>query len=179
MASDGNIKRNTNGLSLTQSAKNKNILDGFQHHIKHTGEQYYSDKLRSYSLHWTNAEHVDDLSKFGVVPAKSLIFRLPSLDLMSVDFLRGYVDGDGCIGLYSNGTEKKYMHLSWAGTPEFIAQCNEWLPVKGRVYSRGNISELCFYGKKAKEVGNLLYPLPGAFMSSKWKRFTEYLLEAR
>lgn len=91
--------------------------------IKLNGNTYYSC-----SVALTSVKMADDLIKLGCVPAKSLILKFPTKEQVSYEFLfhfiRGYVDGDGCIRLTyrngANGNKLYHAHLDICGTPEFL-----------------------------------------------------------
>lgn len=178
MAADGNVRSRVGQVRFGQSLKNLDLLDEMRRHIGHSGEPSFAKTTSSYMLSWTSRRHVDDLARYGVVDAKSLIYRLPDPSLMSLDFLRGYIDGDGCIGVYSNGTHRRYLQLGWVGTPEFIKQCLDWLPVTGRVYTHGNVQEIKFHGKHAADICGLLYPANDNFTSRKQRIFEQHQREA-
>lgn len=177
MAADGNVRAATAQIRFGQSTKNKDLIDAIKSHIGHQGVPYYQTSTDSYMLSWTNRRHVSDLAKYGIVDAKSLSYSLPSADLLSLDFLRGYVDGDGSIGYYRNGTHRKYLRISWVGTPDFIDQCAEWLGVGGTFTKKGRVVEICFSGKKAVEVGGLLYGCNAKFTSRKQGIYTSTIKE--
>ncbi|MGG7534653.1 hypothetical protein [Rhizobium sp. 12,4] len=176
MAADGNVRSAAAQVRFGQGAKNKDILDAMKAHIGHEGEPSYQASTNSYMMSWTSGRHVDDLAVYGVVDAKSLSFALPEIDLMSFDFLRGYIDGDGCVGYYSNGTHRKYLHVSWVGTAEFINQCQDWLPIQGKTRSLGNVTEIRFSGTKAVELCGLIYSAQG-FKSRKQSIYESSLAE--
>ena len=73
----------------------------------------------------TSEKMVNDLTKFNVVPAKSLIYRFP-LWLVNHPlvhhFMRGYNDGDGSffIGPLKNGRTVEQVHFALRGTVEFL-----------------------------------------------------------
>lgn len=173
MAADGNVRLPSAQIRFGQSLANADLMRKLKKHINHNGQPYFVKNTKSYMLSWTSMAHANALSEFGVVPAKSLIFSLPSIDRISLDFMRGYIDGDGCVGFYDNGSGRKYLHLSWVGNPLFIRQCQEWLPTPGRRRGIGNVDELRFSGTKAEALCRLIYPEGLPFISRKHQKFLD------
>lgn len=173
MASDGNVRSKAAQIRFGQSAGNKGFLDALKIHIGHSGEPYFQASTNSYMLSWTSRRHVADLGNYGIIDNKSLTYSLPDLQRMTWEFIRGYIDGDGTVGVYSNGTHRKYLRISWVGTPKFIAQCADWIPIQGRRYSRGSVEEIVFFGKKAIEIGKLIYKDHSCFKSRKYITYIE------
>lgn len=173
MAADGNVNARTAQIRIGQSAGNKDFLDALGSHIGHGGLPYFQESTNSYALSWTNRRHLSDLARYGVVDNKSLKYHLPDPKLMTWEFLRGYIDGDGTVGVYRNGTHRTYLRISWVGSPLFIEQCASWIPIQGRRYSRGKVEEILFFGKKAKEIGQHIYSDTSCFKSRKYINYTE------
>jgi len=167
MAADGNVRAKAGQVRFGQARKNLDLLVEMKRHIGHAGEPSHIAATDSFMLSWTNRVHVEQLALFNVVDAKSLTFRLPSHAALSWDFLRGYVDGDGCVGRYDNGAGREYLHISWVGTPQFIEQCDAWLPVRGLRRSLRGVDELRFNGRKAVELASMVYPSSLRFKSRK------------
>ena len=107
---DGNVSKNGSTINLTLQECDKEILEKIKDELDYTGDLRYSDNSKrvgsngyisknTYSL-LVNCKHMhEQLIDKGVVPRKSLILEFPnwlSSDLLP-HFLRGYMDGDGCI----------------------------------------------------------------------------------
>jgi hypothetical protein len=91
------------GISLKEGDEyllNQFILDiGSDYKLRKVITSGYT----SYNLEIYSRKMTDDLIHHGCVVKKSLILSPPKIDeeLIS-DFIRGYVDGDGSIGMYNN-----------------------------------------------------------------------------
>ena len=69
------------------------------------------------------------LNNKGCVPNKSLTLTFPSKDIVPSNllrhFIRGYVDGDGCICV----TKPEKIELNVLGTKEFLQGVLDFLPL--------------------------------------------------
>lgn len=75
-----------------------------------------------------------DLIKHGCVPCKSLILKPPILDnSLIIHFIRGYVDGDGYIGLRHNKTNTK-LRFSILGTKPMLNYIIDYFNLKNKDY---------------------------------------------
>ena len=66
---------------------------------------------------------METLNSYGCTPRKSLTLKFPSLNIFKDeslvwDFIRGYIDGDGCISYATKDHSK--MLLSLLGTEDFL-----------------------------------------------------------
>ena len=78
-----------------------------------------------------NSKHISDvLNNFGVIPNKSLHLSFPDWldESLYSHFLRGYMDGDGCLCI----TDKTY-YIGFTSTEDFINEAIKffnWKPCK-------------------------------------------------
>ena len=60
----------------------------------------------------------------GCIPQKSLKLKFPDKNILPLNlynhFIRGYIDGDGCIYINKNTKGNKKLNLSVLGTKEFL-----------------------------------------------------------
>ena len=86
---------------ITHSNPTTRVINGVSANIGH------QDILRVYSK-----ELVEDLISHGIVPQKTYNYEIPKFPMeYFFDFLRGYIDGDGC---YSRKKNRVYMSLTCA-----------------------------------------------------------------
>lgn len=143
-----------------------------------------NDKIYpSCRLNLNSVKMANDLIKHGCVERKSLILKFPyNLDnnLLS-HFIRGYIDGDGCIAFYTYELNDSF-HVSLLGTFEFLSGVKSTLEnnniecsnVKSeeskafclRIYGRDNLTNLYNYLYKDAEV----------FLGRKYEKFKNALL---
>lgn len=94
---------------------------------------------------------VHDLISNGVVERKTCSDRFPKIGVFLRDFVRGYLDGDGCIYNNKNKYASPVIHFTNANK-EFLNYLNMAieceLGIKGSIYSeRENKHRLMFYRK--------------------------------
>lgn len=109
----------------------------------------------------------------NIFERKTYTYTLPSFESEEqfCSFLQGYIEGDGCTGIYDNGKGAEYLHLSLVGTKEFIYAVNERLPVKGRISNTKNeLHQLTFNGINAFSISNYIYCNP-IYPRGKYKNF--------
>lgn len=84
-----------------------------------------------YSLHFYNKHMSDKLKEYGMMQNKSLILKFPSKlkDELIPHFVRGYMDGDGCI--YKS---TKSNAISLTSTNEFCTYLQGYLRAKFDIY---------------------------------------------
>lgn len=129
-----------NGLQITLSESDKNILEKIKNLINFTGSIYYrigktlnfKDKIYNcsnyYCLQITSVNISKQLSNLGCVPKKSLVLRFPPEEILSKQFynhfIRGYFDGDGCI--YHHKTKNRFS-FCLTSTKQFLEKVQEIL----------------------------------------------------
>ncbi len=134
IATDGNLSGD--GRHLTVTSKDLDLLVSLRDCLQLTNAitTAYSGSGRShFRLQWGNKHFYQGLLKLGLTPAKSLTLG-PLLipDVYFADFLRGCIDGDGSIVVYTDRyhtrTHAKYVYQRLAvclvsASPAFI----EWV----------------------------------------------------
>ena len=182
---DGHVDSVKNSLSITLCEKDLSHLEKFRNFIqakrfcsitKHTtkldGKIYTNYRIGCGSKHLK-----ETLINLGCVPNKSLILTFPKLEIFAnydlvYDFIRGYVDGDGCLYF----TPKGRLTLEIIGTPEFLLGIKQVFPNKfsellidkrwtertKRIISCGNNSEF---------VLDTLYKNATVYLDRKYKKY--------
>lgn len=184
-ASDGCISSN-NVISLCQTEQEdlikyiKNILDFEGNIIK---SKTLSGKY-SYGIYFTSKKLQKDFAKYNIVPKKSLIYEFPKKipSIFIKDFIRGYIDGDGCITESSNAKGSKYLSVSFVGTENFIKSCKELIPFKSKIRKikhANNCYELRWNGRFACEFGEWLFLNKKIYKSKKTLFFIDYIENKR
>ena len=131
LAADGWIKNNTLGISQSGQHGEK-LINYIKDELKYGGVVYTATTIceLAFSIIITSHKFVDVLSKFNIVEKKSLIYELPKLknEYELRDFIRGYIDGDGSVGVYDNGNGHEYLVISFVGTKNFINNASQKIP---------------------------------------------------
>ena len=132
---DGYISKN-NQIELSLKAEDYNHLIKFCNFISIDTDRIrrkqgkIKDKIyENYRISFRSAPMVKRLTEIGCKNNKSLILEFPdeklfiSKDLIT-HFIRGYVDGDGCISFTKDGR----LAISIIGTFKFLNKIKEYLP---------------------------------------------------
>jgi len=120
----------------------------------------------------------DGLNSKGCVPNKSLILNFPEESIFSnksliYDFIRGYVDGDGTLGVYphSKTNPKLEESLSIVGTKAFLEGVQKYLGT-GFLMQKPNCNEntyrLGYSTSKANKAAELLYKNANIYLNRKY-----------
>jgi DNA-binding transcriptional regulator WhiA len=110
---DGHLQKgngNKGKLSIELSIKDRDILEKFQSFIpfysaihNRTRTTNYKENYTSCTLSVYNVEFRDILVKWGMLYGKkSNIISPPSINYNSIDYWRGFIDGDGSLGITSH-----------------------------------------------------------------------------
>lgn len=115
ISSHSKNKKNRYQFELSLSLKDQNHLNKFNKFMKHSGNNV---KIDSYRCRWIiNSKHLwNSLNNLGCVPNKSKCLQFPKINSeFYYPFIRGYMDGDGCIGIYG-----KRPYCQCIGTKSFL-----------------------------------------------------------
>jgi|ERR1035437_652394 hypothetical protein len=173
MASDGNIKKNLNSFSLSQSGDNGlNLIEEIYKWLKYTGKIYHRKTTHkiAHSIDITSKELVQNLIKHNITPNKSFTYYYNGKALLK-EFLQGYIDGDGCVGIYNSNTTK-YYYISFFGNQFFKDSIINLLPIKPTCHEvNSGYFELKFFGKKGIEFSDWLWEKPIYNNSLKYNKY--------
>lgn len=99
---DGCAKRDN--ITCTLSSSDKDWLEDIQQYLCPTKAIYKDKKWNCYTIAFHNSEIYKFLTQNECIPAKSLIVEMPNIpDKFWPDFLRGVIDGDGCVTISKRG----------------------------------------------------------------------------
>jgi hypothetical protein len=124
-----------------------------------------------------------DLMNLGCVPNKSLILEYPlNLDDQFFGaFLRGYMDGDGCISAYIENKIVRYSSITLMGTLSFLTTIKNKLLNYGihtnEIYkSKSNAYIIRFSNYDYSKLYDLMYKNAEYILGRKMDKFREILL---
>lgn len=186
---DGNIaslnyKKIRYEFELTLKEEDHNHLIKFCKFIKSNKLPVVSKsgKLFSYKrsrVCFANKHYWNTLNNYGCIPKKSLVLKFPNINIFKdksliKHFIRGYIDGDGCIS-YKN-KEHTDMTLSILGTREFLSELQKNLPLEreNKIFTENNIFKLVYNGSRGKYILNYLYNEATIYLERKYLRYKEY-----
>ena len=146
---DGCNYKNRGVFEIDLQERDEHILLSLKNAIGYEGPLYhYDDSKRKASYQTMSCLQISDnhicesLEKHGVVERKSLVLKFPEFlnDELIPHFIRGYVDGDGCIYYSKNNG----IYCSLIGTKDFCFHIKDILASKGikcSVYHRDMYNE--------------------------------------
>lgn len=187
-AADGNMCIHGNGgqyIEFTSCdmdilVKIKKLLNSNHKISSRTGKDNQSESFR---IQIGSKEIFSDLLKLGMVPAKSLILKLPNIpNSYTRDFVRGYFDGDGNVSV---GKYWRKDRLKWqwelssrftSGSRKFLKEL--WKTLKphcsgGYIYKKTRGFELVFSRHDSLALSNLMYhnTQTDLFLERKYRKF--------
>lgn len=192
MYADGYISNNGKTVELSLKGDDRDHLEKFRVFLKNrnkvkigkskcNGKEFSRCRLTMTNKHFHNA-----LVSKGCIPNKSLIITFPDISLFAseeliVHFIRGYVDGDGCISIFQG-----YSTISIIGTLEFLEGIKRCFPNlftnsyrKDKRRANSNTYSLQLEGKKAAEFGDMLYKNATVYLQRKYDKFIKNKYDER
>lgn len=183
IAADGCIASDRKHWRLSQSgAEGRALMDHVRTLINHRLSLCAQPTAgrTAYSVYVPSADMVGALGElYGIGPRKTLTLGGPPLQgIRAANFLRGYLDGDGCVQEYKTKT-CSYLHISAVGTPAFIEWAAAVTPIPGgrvrRLLRCRNLSEIRYSGKTACGFGIWLYSDLELYQSPKMLRYLDHV----
>ena len=182
---DGSVSANNNSVELSLKGEDISHLEKFKTFLNSKN----SVKLgiakcgnKTYSRCRFNAsdKHFHDkLIELGCIPNKSLILKFPDINIFASQeliphFIRGYVDGDGCLTYTKTGR----LVVEIIGTKEFLSTIVDryskiFTPAlhKDKRHLESNTYFISCACNKADEFATLLYANANIYLDRKYDRF--------
>ena len=183
---DGNISKEGYRIEMRLSIKDIAHLEKFRSFLQLT------TKIRTGECNGNGFCHLsvrnkhlwNKLNSLGCVPNKSLILTFPKLQLFTkkeyvLHFIRGYVDGDGCLSLSKDG-DKIRTRIIIVGTESFLNTINKIFKNKGYLRSKetpnykNKAFELRFSDLSSRRLARYLYENATVYLDRKYEKFLEY-----
>lgn len=180
---DGNISSTGNRLEVRLSINDLSHLEKFRKFLGLTTEIRIgvSQGYGFCHLAVRNKHLWNTLNDLGCIPRKSLTLQFPKLTIFPdknfiLHFIRGYVDGDGCLSYYLNYTKKYYRtKLNMLGTKSFLTTLNSLFGNKGYLISvSNNTYELSFSDVPSRKLARFLYENATVYLDRKYKKYLEF-----
>lgn len=180
---DGNISSTGNRLEVRLSINDLSHLEKFRKFLGLTTEIRIgvSQGYGFCHLAVRNKHLWNTLNDLGCIPKKSLTLQFPKLTIFPdknfiLHFIRGYVDGDGCLSYYLNYTKKYYRtKLNMLGTKSFLTTLNSLFGNKGYLISvSNNTYELSFSDVPSRKLARFLYENATVYLDRKYKKYLEF-----
>lgn len=177
---DGNVSSSINNVELSLSAVDTNHLEKYRTFLKNESPVKVSNVTcngKNFSrcrLSVTNKHFKEQLISLGCTPNKSLTLRFPKdvfkYDDLKYHFIRGYVDGDGCISFTPSGR----LSLQIIGTKDFLYGIKEIFPKFSKLIHdkrwKSNTYCISCNCNSADEVITKLYKNSNIYLQRKYDR---------
>jgi hypothetical protein len=156
---DGSLHKNRYGVcAIELQEEDGYILDKIKNIIEYTGPFYFRkpryNNKSTITLSFTSHNIYNNLIKLGCTPNKSLILKFPDNgiipDLLLRHFIRGFFDGNGCIGYIIRKYNYHQIYFSVCSTTAFLDKLYNIFTEK--FYYCGYIAN-----KTTKNIGELRY----------------------
>ena len=185
LASDGNISKKENCITLELNREDKYILEKIAKELQCTRPiKDYITSLgkKSSKLQFWSAEIKKDLAIYNIVPDKTFTLKPPIFlkEDFYIDFIRGYFDGDGSV--YIKDNKRKIIQFDGA-SKEMITwirnvlnsygittnSLSTYLTEKGKIMYR-----LTYYNQEiVNNIYNLFYKDKEFFLIRKKEKFSQ------
>lgn len=185
IAADGCITLDKYGnpsLEIMLSRKDSEILETFKKTTRFTGKITYRDNTVKIKIHNCRPWISDLYQYWNITHNKSLTLQPPNItDLnLCLEYIIGYIDGDGSIGLTSSGKSGyKYLGFGISGTKDLLSwiadtlhkiEDTEYIVPKPRNGS-GNVYQIGYKNKRARNLLEQLNNIDIPFkLSRKWNK---------
>jgi DNA-binding transcriptional regulator WhiA len=181
---DGNVSQKASKSGqIFLTASDEDWVTNFMKAVESTNKPRTELHSKFKTLVWkaqiTSKNMFKDLVSLGCVPAKSHIIKLPVLkDEFYSHFIRGYFDGDGSVGIYTNLKKSNWKILKssiCSGSEIFINQLLEKLPVNHKKITNKGVYIVQFSLGDTLRLYNYMYNNATVYLSRKRKVFDTYL----
>lgn len=171
-------------LQISLSAQDKEHIQKFLNSIEsnHGIKSYKTKDGVEYSRVIIEDDNLFyDLISHGLTPRKTFTCTFPDIpEHLSIPFIRGYFDGDGCISSHLSKYGTPEFEFNITGTKEMLAEIIKRLPVSSNVKMRSRRNN----GKNnytVKYCGNaqtyntmkLLYENASVYLERKYRKYQE------
>lgn len=187
IASDGNLSKD--GRHITFVSKDLDLIKTFNSclnlenkiSVKNSG---YDRNARYYYVQFGNVMLYRWLNNVGLKPNKSKtigILHIPNKYFF--DFLRGLLDGDGCVHSFRH-PESKYPQIRLrftSGSKNFLTWLKNkifaLLSIKGKIATVPRAYELIYYKQNSIELLKLIYRRANVFLGRKFEKAKTLLIK--
>lgn len=173
---DGAINKTTGQVCLALQAQDINHLEKLKAFLKCNNKISYDKYGNSYRLSFCCKQITKDLINLGCVPQKSLILTFPGDDKVpqqfKKDFLRGYVDGDGCLSF----TDKSYS-FQITSTESFLNEAIDYFGWKRCKLDNSGQAKTwrCGDKKLVPQYLKILYENSTIYLDRKYEKYKQMI----
>jgi hypothetical protein len=121
---DGFIGKNLSYIEITLHKKDIEVLQNFVKHLYYNDRPISTVKVVYKRVVINSVKMVKNLLNLGCTNSKTFILKFPNIEAPYYrDFIRGYFDGDGSVGISKDGG----LYMSIVGTINFLDRMKEVL----------------------------------------------------
>lgn len=192
MFADGYVTAKGNTVCLAISKNDEDHIQKYSDFLKYSkpyrilknGIKNDGTQLYRVEINVGDTKLREDLIKCGCVPNKSLILKFPNKEIFKnpeiiKHFVRGYIDGDGSLGLYKGRYKSKIEYLQIIGTKDFLEGIEKECGIKGYISLKhpetGNTITyvLKYTNNKAFKVIEYFYENSTIYLTRKYNIYKE------
>ena len=186
---DGNISSVGNRLEVHLSIKDLLHLEKFKKFLNLSTEIRSGIDSKGYGfchLSIRNKHLWNTLNNLGCHPQKSLTLKFPNQNIFKGNkkelmkhFIRGYVDGDGCLCIYKDKNSYR-TELGLVGTKEFLEYINKLFKNRGYIRNKScknwesKAYSLKFSSVPSRIIARFLYENSNIYLERKYNKYLEF-----
>ena len=172
---DGYVSSTTNHIELTLGLKDYEHVLKFGEFIGYQGSIRKDDKR--VRLSFQDKEMHQDLIDKGCVPNKSLVLTFPSENIVPkyliYHFVRGYIDGDGYIGIHTNNFGRLSITCGSVVFIKELIKVMQWREKSIRKDKRSNAYNVEWAGLYVTNMLEQLYNDANVYLNRKQERYLQ------
>lgn len=174
---DGNVSNRDNTISIGLQLSDYTHLIKLKSSIESKLDVKLDYNRSRCRFRFANSKTKSDLNGHGLVPRKSHVLKFPDTVpyLFIRHFIRGYFDGDGCIGIYKYD-KNQIVRINCIGTRDMLSNILAFSMIQSNLHkanSRGSDDVLHFQlsGEKAYRFLTFVYSDSSVFLDRKFNKY--------
>ena len=172
---DGYVGAETNHIEIALAKKDIEHIKKFAKFINYDGK-ILNDDIRT-RITFRNKKMHSDLIKLGCIPNKSLLITFPTKEQIPKHllrhFVRGFIDGDGYIGIHANGFGRFSLTCGSKQFIEDLISNMNWIKRKIHKDKRSNALSIEWAGHYVCDMLDELYENSSVYLDRKYKKYIE------
>lgn len=138
MYADGYVKKDGNEVIFHIHEKDKELLERFANFVGENLPLYeHSKKTNNLRVVINNKQIHDDLINKGCTPNKTYTIQFPNESQIPEHlihhFIRGYMDGDGCLHIETNKSGNESIVICFIGTMDMMSGIQRWMGTNNKI----------------------------------------------
>lgn len=180
---------NNKGITILLHPDDKYILEQLLLDIN-SNRPIYVNAKGYVSINISSTKMANDLINLGCIPRKTLVLKFPNENAVPKQlikhFIRGYMDGDGCISTYYKVRKGRkstifFCEIKFIGTYDMLYGIKKFFNSEKNILINKhspNSCQISFAGTKYKDIVDSLYDNSTIYMQrkrDKWIKFKKYV----